>query len=77
MDTSVSDGWFVFTDFVLPPRAGRWFRRLLPRLDQLEETLLHNCLAENGLHLEHYEYGRAMLMGLMIYCAGVARRNRS
>ncbi|MBL7065509.1 MAG: class I SAM-dependent methyltransferase [Anaerolineae bacterium] len=66
------NGWFVFTDFVLPPRTGRWLRRLLPRLDQLEETALHNCLAENGLHLEHYEYGRAILAGLMRYCIGVA-----
>jgi ubiquinone/menaquinone biosynthesis C-methylase UbiE len=67
-------GWFVFTDFVPPPRAGRWLRRLLPRLDQLEETMLHNCLAENGLHLEHYTYGRAILAGLMRYCIAVARK---
>lgn len=68
------NGWFVFTDFVLPPRAGRWLRRLLPRLDQLEETALHSCLAENGLSLEHYEYSGAILAGLMRYCTAVAHK---
>lgn len=68
------DGWFVFTDFVLPPRPGSWLRRLLPQLDQLEETALHGCLANNGLHLGHYEYGQAMLAGLMKYCMAVAQR---
>jgi len=67
-------GWFVFTDLVPPPRAGRLVRRLLPRLDPLEETALHACLAENGLRLEHYECGRGMLAGLMAHCAAVARR---
>ena len=65
-------GWFVFTDFVLLPRAGRVFSRLLPRLDQLEEAALHGSLAENGLHLGHYERGRALVVGVMRYCIGVA-----
>ena len=67
------NGWFVFTDFVLLPRAGRWFRRLLPRLDQLEEAALRGSLAENSLHLGHYERGLAILVGLMRYCTGVAQ----
>ncbi len=68
-------GWFVFTDMVVSPRAGRLVGRLLPRLDQLEETALHACLAENGLHLQHYERGRrGILAGLMGHCAAVARR---
>ena len=67
-------GWFVFTDMILPPRAGRLVRRLLPRLDQLEETALHACLAENGLHLKHYEGGRGILVRLMSHCTAVARR---
>jgi len=68
-------GWFVFTDLVLPPRAGRLVGRLLPRLDPLEETALHACLAENGLHLQHYESSRGgILAGLMGHCAAVARR---
>jgi ubiquinone/menaquinone biosynthesis C-methylase UbiE len=68
------DGWFVFTDLVVSPRAGRLVRRLLPRLDQLEETALHACLAENGLNLEYYERSRGMLVRLMGHCAAVARR---
>jgi SAM-dependent methyltransferase len=68
-------GCFVFTDLVLPPRAGRLVKRLLPRLDQLEEMALHACLAENGLHLEHYERGRrGILAVLMGHCTAVARR---
>jgi ubiquinone/menaquinone biosynthesis C-methylase UbiE len=68
-------GWFVLTDMVLPPRAGRLVRRLLPRLDQLEETALHACLAESGLHLTHYERGRwGILAVLMGHCAAVAYR---
>jgi SAM-dependent methyltransferase len=68
-------GCFVFTDLVLPPRAGRLVKRLLPRLDQLEEMALHACLAENGLPLEHYERGRrGILAVLMGHCAAVARR---
>ncbi len=66
-------GWFVFTDLVVSPRAGRLVRRLLPLLDQLEETALHACLTEHGLRLTHYERGRGMLMG---HCAAVARLNR-
>jgi SAM-dependent methyltransferase len=66
--------WFVFTDMVVSPRAGRLVRRLLPRLDQLEETALHACLAENDLHLEHYERGRGMLVGVMGHCTGIARK---
>ena len=67
-------GWFVFTDMISAPRIGRLVRRLLPRLDLLEETALHACLAENGLHLEHHECGCGMLAGLMAHCAAVARR---
>ncbi|MBL7064695.1 MAG: class I SAM-dependent methyltransferase [Anaerolineae bacterium] len=67
-------GWFVLADMIPAPRAGRLVRRLLPRLDPLEETALHACLAENGLHLEHYERGQGMLAGLMGHCAAVARR---
>ena len=70
-------GWFVFTDLVVTPRAGRLMRRLLPRFDQLEETALQECLAENGLGLEHYAYGQGEFMavlGLMNYCTAVAHR---
>jgi SAM-dependent methyltransferase len=67
-------GWFVFTDLVVSPRASRLVGRLLPRLDQLEETALHACLAQNSLHLEHYERRRGMLVRLMGHCAAVARR---
>jgi len=67
-------GWFVLTDMIPAPRAGRLVGRLLPRLDQVEETALQACLAENGLHLEHYERGQDMLMGLMGHCAAVACR---
>ena len=68
------DGWLVFTDLVVSPRAGRVVGRLLPRLDQLEETALHACLAENGLHLERYEREGGTLVRLMEHCAAVARR---
>jgi ubiquinone/menaquinone biosynthesis C-methylase UbiE len=68
-------GWFVFTDLVVPPGAGRLIGRLLPRLDQLEETALHAWLAENGLHLEHYDGGkRGLLTGLMRHCAAIAQK---
>lgn len=68
-------GWFVFTDLVVPPGAGRLIGRLLPRLDQLEEAALHACLAENDLHLEHYDRGRrGILAGLMTHCAAVAHK---
>jgi SAM-dependent methyltransferase len=69
-------GWFIFTDLVVPPRAGRLIRRLLPWLDPLEETALHACLAEHGLRLAHYERARGILAGLMGDCAAVARLNR-
>jgi ubiquinone/menaquinone biosynthesis C-methylase UbiE len=68
-------GWFVFTDMVLPPHAGRLVKRLLPRLDQLEETVLQACLAENGLYLAHYKRGRRGILAVpMGHCAAVARR---
>jgi ubiquinone/menaquinone biosynthesis C-methylase UbiE len=70
-------GWFVFTDLVVAPRAGRLIRRLLPRFDQLEETALQECLAEDGLGLEHYAHGQGEFMavlGLMNYCTAVAHR---
>ena len=62
-------GWSVFTDFVPPLRFGRLMRWLLPRLDQLDEPALHECLVESGLHLTHYACGR----GVLRYCTGVAR----
>lgn len=71
-------GWFVFTDLVVAPRAGRLMKRLLPRFDQLEETALQECLAENGLGLEHYAYGKGEFMavvGLMNYCTAAARKS--
>jgi cyclopropane fatty-acyl-phospholipid synthase-like methyltransferase len=71
-------GWFVFTDIVAANRVDRLMRRLLPRLDLLGETALHACLAENGLHLEHWAPGRGGFLtgfGLMAYCAAVTRLN--
>jgi SAM-dependent methyltransferase len=68
-------GWFVFTDLVVTPRAGRLMRRLLPRFDQLEEAALQECLVQNRLRLEHYAYdqGESMaVLGLMNYCTAVA-----
>jgi ubiquinone/menaquinone biosynthesis C-methylase UbiE len=68
-------GWFVFTDLVLPPRAGRLVGHLLPRLDQLDETALHACLAENSLQLKHYDRGgRGILAALMTHCGAVAHK---
>ena len=67
-------GWFVFADIVAAPCVGRLMRRLLPRLDLLEETALHVSLNETGLHLEHCERGRGALSGLMGHCAAVARK---
>jgi ubiquinone/menaquinone biosynthesis C-methylase UbiE len=67
-------GWFVFTDLVVSPCAGRLLRWVLPRLDQLAETALRVCLAEHGLRLAHYERGRGILAGLMGDCIAVARR---
>jgi ubiquinone/menaquinone biosynthesis C-methylase UbiE len=71
-------GWFVFTDLIATPRAGRLMRWLLPRLDQLEEVALQGCLAENGLDLEHYAHAQGEFMavlGLMNYCTAVARKS--
>ena len=68
-------GWFVFTDLVVTPRAGRLMKRLLPRFDHLEEAALQECLAQNGLRLEHYTYDQGEFMavlGLMNYCTAVA-----
>jgi ubiquinone/menaquinone biosynthesis C-methylase UbiE len=71
-------GWFVFTDLIATPRAGRLMRWLLPRLDQLEEIALQRCLAKNGLGLEHYAHDRGEFMavlGFMNYCTAVARKS--
>jgi SAM-dependent methyltransferase len=70
-------GWFVFTDLVVAPGAGRLLRRMLPRLDQLEEQALKQSLALNGLTLEHYTHDQRECMavlGLMAYCTAVAHR---
>jgi SAM-dependent methyltransferase len=72
-----SGGWFVFTDLIVSPRIGRLIGRLLPRLDQLEETALHESLTRNGLGLEHFVYSRGestAVLGLMNYCTAIARR---
>jgi len=63
--------WFVFTDFVPSPRVARLVRRLLPRLDQLEEVELRDCLVDSGLLLERYTCGS----GVWRYCTGAARRS--
>jgi ubiquinone/menaquinone biosynthesis C-methylase UbiE len=71
-------GWFVFTDLVVTPCAGRLMRRLLPRFDQLEEAALHASLAKNSLSLEHYAYDQGELMavvGLMNYCTAATRKS--
>jgi ubiquinone/menaquinone biosynthesis C-methylase UbiE len=71
-------GWFVFTDLVVSPRAGRLMGRLLPRLGPLEETVLHACLAQNGLGLKHYAHGQGeflAVLGLMNYCTAVAHKS--
>jgi ubiquinone/menaquinone biosynthesis C-methylase UbiE len=66
-------GCFIFTDMVLTSRLG-WLVRCLPSwLDQLEESALHACLAENGLRLEHYARGRGVLSALLGHCAAIAR----
>lgn len=70
-------GWFVFTDLIVTPRAGRLIKQLLPRLDQLEDAALHACLAENDLDLEHYAYDRKehmTILGVMAYCTAIARK---
>ena len=43
-------------------------------VDPLEEAAFHGALAENGLRLRHYERGRALWLGGMRYCIGVAHR---
>jgi ubiquinone/menaquinone biosynthesis C-methylase UbiE len=71
-------GWFVFTDLVVSPRAGRLVRRLLPRLDPLDEPALHACLAHNGLGLNHYAHDQGeflAVLGLMDYCVAVAHKS--
>ena len=49
------------------------FRQLVHQADHEADP---PCLAENDLHLEHYECGRGILTGLMGHCAAVARLNR-
>jgi SAM-dependent methyltransferase len=71
-------GWFVFTDLVVSPRAGRLMGRLLPWLDPLDEPALHACLAHNGLSLNHYAHGQGeflAVLGLMSYCVAVAHKS--
>jgi SAM-dependent methyltransferase len=71
-------GWFVFTDLVVSPRVGRLMGRLLPRLDQLDETTLHACLAQDGLGLKHYAHGQGeslAMLGLMSYCIAAAHKS--
>lgn len=68
-------GRFVFTDLVLSPGIGRVMRRLLPRLDPLEETALQECLAENRLRLEYHEGGwQGLLDRATGHWAVIARR---
>ncbi len=68
-------GWFVFTDVVLTPFVGRVARRLLPRLDQLEEMALQSCLSENGLELTYYDKDGGLHGAVMAWTAGVARKS--
>jgi len=71
-------GWFVFTDLVVSPRAGRLMGRLLRRLGPLDEATLLACLAQNGLGLNHYAPGQdesLAVLGLMSYCVAVAQRS--
>ena len=68
-------GWFVFTDLVVSPRAGR----LMGWLGPLDEAALHACLAQNGLGLNHYAHGQGgflAVLGLMSYCVAVAHKSR-
>ena len=70
-------GWFVFTDLILTPRAGRWLTRLLPRVDLLDETALHTSLGRSSLSLVHGAYGRGerlAVLDLMNYYTAVARK---
>ena len=71
-------GWFVFTELVVSAWASRLAGRLLSRLDRLDEAALRACLARNGLGLAHYTCGQGehqAVLGLMDYCAAVARRS--
>ena len=68
-------GWFVFTDLVVSPRAGR----LMGWLGPLDEAALHACLAQNGLGLSHYAHGHGGFLaglGLMSYCVAVVHKSR-
>ena len=71
-------GWFVFTDLIVSTWASRLMRRLLPRLDRLDETALHACLAQNDLGLKHYARGQEefqAVLGLMDYCVAAAYKS--
>ena len=71
-------GWFVFTELVVTAWASRLMGRLLPRLDRLDETALHACLAQNGLGLIHYARDQGEhhgVLGLMDYCIAVAHKS--
>jgi len=67
-------GWFVFTDLVLAPGAGRVVQWLLPRLDPLEETALHACLTAHGLRLVHYEHNADPWRAIMRWCTAAAQK---
>ena len=72
-------GWFVFTELVVSAWASRLMRRLLPRLDRLDEAALRACLAQNGLGLTHYACGQGehqAVLGLMDYCIAVAHKSQ-
>jgi SAM-dependent methyltransferase len=69
-------GWFVFTEVVAVNTVEHSLKRLLPGLDLLGATALRTCLAENGLHLEHWAPGGGgsiFAISPMAYCAAVAR----
>ena len=71
-------GWFVFTELVVSTWASRLMGRLLPRLDRLDETALHACLAQNDLGLKHYARGQGEfqgVLGLMDYCIAAAHKS--
>ena len=71
-------GWFVFTELVVSTWASRLMERLLPRLDRLDETALHACLAQNDLGLRHYARGQGEykgVLGLMDYCIAAAHKS--
>lgn len=67
-------GWFVFTDLVLAPGAGRVVQQLLPQLDPLEETALRACLTAHGLRLVHYEHDSGPWGAIMRWCTAVAQK---